>query len=125
MLVFTLLRYYHHYCLQHNSPTNFLVAFTSQPQNRVTRHNSPLTVACSANTTLAGNLNILWKRNSSWIVDYINKHFRQLSNGSLYFDQFLPADQGVYQCSAMVQDSKHNHLGQVYSRNATIKLACT
>ena len=98
--------------------------FTSQPQDKVTGRNLPLLITCTANTTLPGTLLILWKFNSTWIVDYHSKHFKQEANGSLYFQQFLASDQGFYQCSALVQDSNKNHIGQIYSRNATIKLAC-
>jgi len=99
------------------------IAFTSQPNDTVVPPNAPLQISCTASTRLSGVLHILWKRNNTWIVHFTNKHYRQLQNGSLQFEQFLPADQGLYQCSALVMDSNHIHLGQIYSRIATIKIA--
>ena len=92
--------------------------------NAVVPPNSPLQIPCTASTSLAGVLHILWKKNNTWIIGYNNKHYRQLSNGSLLFDRFLHADQGLYQCSALVVDANHNHQGQIYSQSATIKIAC-
>lgn len=102
----------------------FDLVFTSQPSDSVVSPSTQLQLPCTASTNLSGVLHILWKRNNSWIVDYKDKHYRQLSNGSLLFEKFLYADQGLYRCSALVIDASHNHLGQVYSRNATIKIAC-
>ena len=101
-----------------------LTDFTVEPKDAVVAENSKLLIPCTATTTLSGTLLILWKKQNNWIVDFNSKHYSQLANGSLLFQRFLTADQGVYQCSAIVQSSGHHRLGQIYSRNATIKLAC-
>ncbi|XP_065067823.1 roundabout homolog 2-like isoform X2 [Rhopilema esculentum] len=97
--------------------------FLTQPESAVVGPNLPLQISCTVSTNLSGILHILWKRNDTWITDYTSKHYSQLTNGSLFFERFLYGDQGTYQCSALVVSSDHTHLGQIYSRVASIKMA--
>ncbi|XP_057290568.1 protein sax-3-like isoform X2 [Hydractinia symbiolongicarpus] len=104
-------------------PTFQIITFKSEPQDDVVKTGDQLRLPCHAvTTTLNGNLITTWSKDGSWITDYQNKHFKLEADGSLFFLSFLPSDEGVYQCSAVVLVQGVN-TEQKQSRTARIKLA--
>ena len=87
------------------------------------KHNSSLTLPCQAGTLNNDSLIIInWIHNGTLLIDFSNKHFYIMPNGSLYYTSFLWSDVGTYQCSAMVL--LNEKFERKTSRNASIQIAC-